>query len=128
MSLNAIAKSPATVATKGAAPLTKPEAPKAMSAPDTLKLSRPVASKPQAQGAGETVVKAVATVFGTSAGAVGGAMLGWAGWFFANAAGTALSSNVIGVGVLAGAALGAWAGWERGKFIVEAFKRLSQAS
>lgn len=104
------------------------EAAKPTSQGDSLKVSRPVGAKPQAQGVGEVVTKTVTTGAGVVGGGMFGGMVGWIAWFAANAGGRALSSNVIGIGLLAGAALGAWAGWERGKDAVALFERLSKMS
>ena len=88
-------------------------APQAAEAPKPA--ARP-AVKAQAQGGIKTTVQ----VFKAAAGAVGGgglgAFTGGAVWFMANAGGTALSANVIGLGLLAGAAICGYIGWKSGAF------------
>lgn len=74
------------------------------------------AVKAQAQGGIKTGVQIFQAAAGTIGGGMGGAALGFCGWFMANAGGAALSSNVIGLGLLAGAALGGYIGWKNGAF------------
>lgn len=72
--------------------------------------------KAQAQGGIKTTVQVVKAAAGVVGGGMGGAALGWCAWFMANAGGTALSANVIGLGLLAGAALCGYIGWKNGAF------------
>lgn len=79
-------------------------------------VAKPPVVKAQAQGALQTTTK----ILGAAAGAVGGGglggMVGWGIWFFKNAGGVALSANVIGIGVLVGAAVCGFVGWKNGAF------------
>lgn len=100
-----------------ARPLVKAAAVAPAAPADTAKpVARPPVVKAQAQGAVQTTAK----VLGAAAGVVGGgglgAAVGWGLWFFKNAAGVALTSNVIAVGFLVGAAACGFVGWKNGGF------------
>lgn len=72
--------------------------------------------KAQAQGAIKTTAQVLNAAFtGAAVGGLG-AMAGWGAWFAMNAGGTALSSNVIGIGLLVGVAIGGMLGWKTGGF------------
>ena len=79
-------------------------------------VARPPAVKAPAQGAIATTAKVISAAAGAVGGGGLGAMAGWGLWFFKNAGGVALSSNVIGIGFLAGAALCGFIGWKNGGF------------
>ncbi len=79
-------------------------------------VARPPVVKAQAQGAIATTAKVLSAGAGVVGGGGLGAMVGWGAWFFANAGGTALSANVIGLGLLAGAAICGFIGWKSGGF------------
>lgn len=86
-------------------------------APEAAKpVARPPVVKAQAQGAIATTAKVLSAAAGAVGGGGLGAGVGWCAWFFANAGGTALSANVIGLGLLAGAAVCGFIGWKNGAF------------
>ena len=78
--------------------------------------ARPPVVKAQAQGAIATTAKVLSAAAGAVGGGGLGAMVGWGAWFFANAGGTALSSGVIGLGLVVGAAVCGFLGWKNGAF------------
>lgn len=96
---------------------TRPVAKSAVAVPAPAKpVARPPVVKAPAQGAIATTAKVISAAAGAVGGGGLGAMAGWGLWFFKNAGGVALSSNVIGIGFLAGAALCGFIGWKNGGF------------
>ena len=99
-------------------PLVRPAA--ATSAPAPTAVEAPKGVAPQVKAPAQGAIKTTARVISSVAGGVGmgglGAFAGGTAWFIANAAGRALSSNWIGIGFLAGAALGGFIGWKNGGF------------
>lgn len=93
---------PAAAAVAPAAPVKKPAAAPAVKAP--------------AQGGIKTTVQVLKAAAGVVGGGGLGAFAGGTAWFLANAGGRALSSNVIGIGFLAGAAICGFIGWKSGAF------------
>lgn len=104
--------------TPAARPLPRPVA--VAQAPAPTAPAAPKGVAPQVKAPAQGALKTTARVFSAIAGGVGmGGLGGFAGgavWFLANAGGRALSSNVIGIGVLAGLALGGLIGWKSGGF------------